>query len=38
MYSKMISSSFKHSDQLYFPYEKSIIDRVVIKQILKLQT
>lgn len=38
MYSKMISSSFKHFDQLYFPYEKSIIDRVAIKQILKLQT
>lgn len=38
MYSKMISASYRHFDESYFPYEKSITDRVVIKQILKHQT
>lgn len=38
MYSKMISASFRHFDESYFSDKKSIIDRVVIKHILKLQT
>lgn len=35
MYSKMVSGSFRHFDELYFSYIKSIIDGVVIRQVLK---
>lgn len=34
----MISASFRHFEESFFSHKKSVIDRVVIKQILKLQT
>lgn len=31
-------TSFRHFEESFFSHKKSVIDRVVIKQILKLQT